>query len=508
MYMERQDVKIKGKNMFEKFEIHGRWFLPNQEVEEGISGTLYYSPERITLNLDGIFEDEEDTNSPSFRSFDGAMPEKIYGFSRKGERLTLFGCHQTNVQRNHPGYGVSTFNIDSFISGRQYIQNEEEGVFNEVAFSTNHLNQWFETNPYDVEYTQEEGGSDYIERLTIDTPTLKKNLMEYPVSSKNMVIKESFTKNSHHDLKQKNTLHYSFEYFFRSIFESTKKQSLKSIQTTISSFRNLLTFLVGKPLHFSVVTLYMEDIKPAGDDGKRIPDKYHWFFRQIGETKTQKKPQFIFSYRELKDNFGNILNMWFEKEEDMKLITDAHVGQLYLPTYLENQFLESIRNLESYHRIFYEDKKSLQKEKKEGKQDESLNHYKEQIKRFIEKHIENEQDRLYFEERIDYTSETDLRSRIKYLIEHLPESLQEKIILGREDKDVFLTEVIHTRNYWTHGDKTKRYKKRITDASKLFYTNEKLRILLEFYLFKEIGVPGKEIEEKLLDHYAYILDRY
>src|SRR5699024_9619687 len=128
----------------------------------------------------------------------------------------------------HPGYGVSTFNIDSFISGRQYIQNEEEGVFNEVAFSTNHLNQWFETNPYDVEYTQEEGGSDYIERLTIDTPTLKKNLMEYPVSSKNMVIKESFTKNSHHDLKQKNTLHYSFEYFFRSIFESTKKQSLKS----------------------------------------------------------------------------------------------------------------------------------------------------------------------------------------------------------------------------------------------------------------------------------------
>ena len=61
MYMERQDVKIKGKTMFEKFEIHGRWFLPNQEVEEGISGTLYYSPERITLNLDGIFEDEEDT---------------------------------------------------------------------------------------------------------------------------------------------------------------------------------------------------------------------------------------------------------------------------------------------------------------------------------------------------------------------------------------------------------------------------------------------------------------
>lgn len=505
MYMERQNVKIKGKNMFEKFEIHGRWFLPNQEVEEGISGTLYYSPERITLNLDGIFEDVEDTNSPSFRSFDGAMAEKIYGFSRQGERLTLFGCFQTNIQRNYPGYGVSTFNIGSFISGKQHIQNEEEEVFNEVSLSTNHLNQWFEIDPYNEEYTQKEGGSDYIVRLTIDTPALKKNLREYPVSSKNMVIKESFTRNFHRSLKQKNTINYSFEYFFRSIFENMKKQSLKSINTMIISFRNLLTFLVGEPLHFSKVVLYGEDLLSMGDNGERTLDEYYWFFTQTGEIKTQKNPQSIFSYRELEDRFEDVLNLWFEKEENLKLITDAHVGQLYLPTYLENQFLESIRNLESYHRIFCEDKKSLQKE---SKQDEKLNHHKEQIKSFIKQHIENEQDRLYFEERIDYTSETNLRSRIRYLIEHLPESLQEKIISESEDKDVLLTELIHTRNYWTHGDKANKYKKRITDSSKLFYTNKKLRILLEFYLFQEIGVPEKEIEEKLLDSYAYILDRY
>ncbi|MDL2261790.1 hypothetical protein LJC08_06145, partial [Methanimicrococcus sp. OttesenSCG-928-J09] len=90
--------------MLDSFEIIGTWFLPHQKKEDGVKGTLKYSPHSIKLELNGIFEDE----SP----FDQKNGILILGYTNTGEGVSLHNCSTIGISLG--GYFTKSYIAELF----------------------------------------------------------------------------------------------------------------------------------------------------------------------------------------------------------------------------------------------------------------------------------------------------------------------------------------------------------------------------------------------------------
>lgn len=59
-------MKFDRYRLDKEFELMGRWFIDEEDIDEGISGILKYSPENIILDLIGAFNPENTDVGISF----------------------------------------------------------------------------------------------------------------------------------------------------------------------------------------------------------------------------------------------------------------------------------------------------------------------------------------------------------------------------------------------------------------------------------------------------------
>ncbi|XYR59809.1 HEPN domain-containing protein [Bacillus amyloliquefaciens] len=196
----------------------------------------------------------------------------------------------------------------------------------------------------------------------------------------------------------------------------------------------------------------------------------------------------MFEYEDIKSEFENILNRWFEKEEDLKAIISLHLNK-FESYYIESKFLTSIQALEIFHRRFYGGNILDQ---------QIYNQASDKIKEFISEELEGEV-RDFFLAKFKHGNEYNLGKRLRELINKLSQDSKLYIIGKSERRTSFLQKLIETRNYLTHYDDSGK-----TTILKHPYVKYfaviRMNIILVFVLLKELGIDEELILKKFKDH--------
>jgi hypothetical protein len=192
----------------------------------------------------------------------------------------------------------------------------------------------------------------------------------------------------------------------------------------------------------------------------------------------------LFTFKDISDRFEVFLRNWFEKADLLEPVYNLCFGTLYNPRmYLEHKFLNMVQAIEAYHRRTMKNFE-LTEEQHKKRIEEILNAVPLEHKDWLEN-------------KLAYSNEPNLRKRLKEILEKFADVLDEFI----PDNDSFIHKVATTRNYLTHYDE--RLKELSVEGEELYHFTQKLKILLEICLLKELGFTSDNIKSLISKNRRY-----
>lgn len=202
------------------------------------------------------------------------------------------------------------------------------------------------------------------------------------------------------------------------------------------------------------------------------------------------------TFKDLEKHFDRLLLNYNAKRNKLDLIIDDYLSEFYLEEFYETKLLNSIRNLEIYHRNFVEPHLNIT----EDSQQEAA---RQQIIDFINEAVpEKYQGR--FRSQVYYKPEKSLRKRLDYLIKNLPDDIFDTLNIKsgtkRKSRSIgsFINRIVETRHYFTHGDFPENYPNRLKNIEQVKRVNQTLRKICLYYIYKEIGIEDKIIFEEII----------
>lgn len=197
----------------------------------------------------------------------------------------------------------------------------------------------------------------------------------------------------------------------------------------------------------------------------------------------------LFTFKDIENKFETCLQNWHGKYDELEPVYQLYFGTLYGRfVYLNLRFLCLVQALEAYHRRAISNEE-LPKERHKERLTSILNAAPLEHKKWLK-------------EKLAYRNEPSLRSRIKYLCDMFSTTVKTLI----PDTRYFINKVVDTRNYMTHYDLNLKDKR--AEGKELFIITEKLRIMIEMCLMKEIGFNLDEISNLICKRYQDRLKQY
>lgn len=495
--------KAKKKLLSENFEIKGVWYLPGQDLEkDAVEGILRYDPKNITLDLIGILEGDKE----AIASVMWHIPPKriIYGFSNYGEWFTLYDCITAGAQINAPGFSTVSYIVNRFYAGTQIIRDENDSIVENCTCSFSYLDAWMNI---DIEERRTYSNGKKIEWcIDLDKAiSQKRNIKIHPL---NISIDEeigynvAYSKDYFSDEKTEIVLNR----FYRLSSFDKEHLSTKFCIDNLQRLKKLITLLMGNALYFNFIDIILPCTKEREINGEEYDVKNicRVFFRQVGDINKPKRispyiPGTILIYRDdIKNNMETIFGNWFLQQDLLSEIVNPYISDLYLPIYQETKFINIIRSLETYHRFYYDrHHNSLSKES-----DESLERERRSLESFVNENI-SENNKQFFLERIYYEGEKSLRSRLKDIFSSTPIELLNRLFgeLSSKNRNQLFSEIVDTRNYFTHRDNLEKYVNAINDNMQLVKIIDQLTIILQYHVLNLIGLDSEIIVQRLFKYY-------
>lgn len=441
----------------EKFELKGVWWLPEND-ENYIHGILKFDPEDgAYLELMGQLIDHK-TNEADI----------ILGRSANGKNITLYKCF--DLQKTFVSFGFPTTTIfANMIFEGVHFNREEDIIFNELSCHYSNLDEWAWMNGISIK----ESASKKIE--------IK---YEYPPV-------ESATISEDYDMEIYAITQRPIYFTVQNEVSIVQKTYIKLINKNLNSFekhrdkldhiQNFISLGVGVPV--SIIDLFGKVEENKEDfEGEIIYSKVEIYFstRQVSNSHKQVLPQrMLFNFRDIRDEFHEIINNWFNMKKTLNPIFNLYFGTIYnSDMYLEQKFLSLVQAIESYHR----------RTRKNNEIDPS--DHEEKVNKIIQSVDEEHQE--WLRNRLRYSNEPTLRNRLTELVKECDSLLN--LPSGRKKKS-FISNVYNTRNYLTHYDMALFDK--AAKGIKLLNICTMLEIIIEYNLLVDIGF-SKEKTNKLL----------
>ena len=467
------DIKIKDKKMSDTFEVRGIWSKSIDELEKGVSGVLKYSPEKITLELLGELTTDIDNH------FDGC----IYGFTVRGEYVTLYDCFRSGTESNFPGIQTELYIVNRLLVGG--LHREDEILFKNSYVYFSNLVEWLGKS---IVNHNVDGNMKHT--YEVDKDKIKSDLINIKIPSIGLNIQEGYTITHRSHIDKIDVI--SDRYFK---FATDNTASLKIQLENIQKIRKLISFLIKGPIHIERIEIVPSELK---DYEGKLYDKRHtylYFAIQTVNKKILKWHEQLFTYNDISENIEDIFNKWIEGYENIGECYDLISTDMHKSEYDENVFLDCARAIEAFHRNIMEDVLKPAK-------DSNIELYCEAIKSYIYDNIPEEEYREYFIDRITYEGETTFAKRITHIFECIDTDISKDIIKQRNKNlkrsiSSFSTKVSKTRNYLTHKD----YKKYddpavIKDPVKQLVTTYQMKMIVIILIGSYIGID----EIKLFEH--------
>ena len=465
------------------FEIKG-YFSDNKSKvvsSEANSGILTYSPNEIVLEIFGEFPNDE-AISINF----GNPVDKIYGFDSSGNLLILESYGSPYGTSNSSGFPMKKYRIKTF----KIFEINYQWLPNTNNFKDLIVELIDELEDTKVQYYQFsfEHLADWIGKPIISTErdfeqkdfNIEVNISDYPLTEV-LITSE--------DLKFKDVPSYIFSYDALSVEPSyrihlssptDRKVSFQKCYDTSIRIKELVEMLSEKPLSFETIEFLCE--KRKDNNWPIIRGKY-FVQHSRKNIKWDKHELHKISLNKLGDNFEAIINNWFDKSEQLEFIVRSFTANLHGTPYLEDSFIDSIRNLEVFARNFRgEQQADISKE-------EDIN--KQRVFDFINKNID-ESFKKIFRNRLKYQrQDSDLRKKLLDLFTNVPGKIGKNKLTEASISSI-VQKLYDSRNYYIHGDEKSKYKNLVTDFNEMYDLRTLCQEVLRFYIFQELGLEYDE----------------
>lgn len=415
----------------------------NIASNDSLSGILHYTPQEITLEIYGEFPDETGNSFGFSKDL-----EKIYGFTSDGNVLILNTYGKTMEHISTPGfsiikYGIEKFKLydifysklenfnskpDDWIALFEKLKREEVMEF---RFSFDHIEEWIEKSLVTIKRKE---NKDIFESSINDYKTTIALIKSLNIKFEDSpILYLSYTSTS-----------FRSNYYIKFTPFNSDTKKFNDFYGAARKFNEFIEILSNVPISFTNIEFLVQDVSI---DENRIPLIKGKFFVQHARKykKWNKSSQKKISLSKLDTNFNQILNHWFDKTEELEFIVKQFSKILHADLYLEDQLVDAIRNLEVYSRNFQIEQNGKKRE-------------------------------------------LTLSERLKELFNSIDKVNQDKILPIELDKDSFITKLVQTRNYYTHGDKKQRYPEMITNFNEMYDTKVLLQEVLRYYIHKELGM--------------------
>ena len=464
--------------MIEEFEYKGIWWLP-YKPEDRISGWLKFSPnEGAVLDLIGSFKD--------ISSIEKILKEKILkleiilGISSDGKNITLYKCFETKSNFSFPGLSTSSFYADNVFVGAHF-QKPEDIKFKSLFVHYLYLDEWVDVSGFDIQYLPDEEKVivTYKRPLPIQATIDNCNIsldFEAIYPARSYVQKEA-------SIKQRTYIG----------IEPLEEKSFDQYLNIMYHIQNFLSLVIGRSVYPLVVQGETEANKKMINNKAHYPRVKIYYNYSLFDTakapKTLLPFEMLFTFKDISDRFEVFLKNWFEKADKLEPVYSLYFGTLYNPRmYLEHQFLSLIQGIESFHQRIYGGEYLTKEEYEHVVYDALVNAIPDGVRSDLK-------DRL--KEYLKYGNEFSLRKRLEEIFDKYQEILDRFI----ENKNDFIEKAVKTRHYQTHHDED--LKKCAASDEDLYHLTQKLKILLEICLLREIGFNSEEIIEALSRNRRY-----
>ena len=233
--------------------------------------------------------------------------------------------------------------------------------------------------------------------------------------------------------------------------EPNSPRPLEFYLNIIQSIRNLIAFLVFLPVQPKVIIGKETESNRIGISVIEATPK--------PEIDVDHDSKMLMPLSRLGKGVCTVFQKWFEKQEKIEILVDLSIGVLYnAHKFHKFEFLALMQALESYHQVAYPGCKE---------RDEVLSEKCQQ----------------------EIMRSCSIKTRIKDLVEKLPDSLKEHAQFDEKT----LSSIVNSRNYYTHYPE--RLRNRALIEKELEPINIRLFRLILLILYNEMGISQEKVTD-------------
>ncbi len=449
----------------EDFEYDGIWWLP-ENPDKKITGALKFNPrEGANLDLIGSFKEIQELTTT-------LEPGIILGVTSTGKKVTLYRCYESRSHMGMPGFLTTSF-IIGFVFLGYHFKKEEDIIFDSLSISYTHLAEWTRITGF---------------KFKIET------------DSNNHLVKHEVSYSFPQKVEAKiDNLNISFDYGFKQSGDKVEKYKLE--QTTFIKIepagplhfndyqrnicyhiQNFLSLAIGEAILPLIVKGKNKECKTELPKGRVVYDDIFVFYRVrnlSASLKTLHPFDMFFSFGDIASEFEKCLRNWFSKADVLEPVYDLYFATLYSASmYLQHEFLSLIQAMESYHRRVYSGKYVS---------DDEYKPMYETLIKGVPQGIE-ESFKASLKKRLEHLNEFSLRRRLKEVLEKYGDAI--KLVIS--DNETLIDDVVNTRNFLTHYDKS--IEKKAKKGHELYILTQRIKFILETCFLIELGVPLDKIK--------------
>jgi hypothetical protein len=453
----------------EDIEYSGLWWLPSNP-ENKVAGTLSFTnQDGIELKLIGALEGLESLNNSRLRH------PVILGLTSDAKQITLSGCLAAGFRMGMPGFVSRDYWIHLCFIGAHLA--EEELQFKRLVVKYSRLIDWVRTSGLTMTWQEDE-------------PTKRQFHYTLPEEIKAVTnrgtVSIDFSFNVKGDFFDEMHLRQSISMEI----EADRERGFDDLfQHYIRPFQNFLTLATTKPNSVVSIKVFSKHIYFEKSDGTGVvetPIEILFPQRHL-EAKPDKLliPDYmLFTLHDVTD-FQSTIERWLRVSEELDSVCNLFFGVMYNSRmYLEQEFLNIVQAIESYHRRRMK-KTVLPKDE-----------HKARIRAILSETPDEYKD--WLKEILNYSNEPRLRQRLIELFEKA-EIILSPIISNKEE---FAKKVADTRNYHTHYDQ--RLKDKTAKGGEMALLTKQLSYMLQACLLLELNFSQEKCVEVFRRNQDYI----
>ena len=244
--------------------------------------------------------------------------------------------------------------------------------------------------------------------------------------------------------------------------------------------RNFLRLAIGRPISMDAVTGYSPELtRTDGAGGEhKVPIKVH--YRENGSSGKKQETSGLrmpFLYKDIEGQIEEMLANWLHSYKVFGPALDGYfTAMANTSQYLEDEFLQRARGIETLHRRSSTDTVMPKEE------------FEELVAHLVSS---SPNDRgKWLKTELTYANELSLRRRLRLMIEPF-----ERFFGDRKQQKAFVSKVVITRNYLTHYDTS--LENQAAAGRELWQLTRKLEVLLQLHMLQFIGFDAGQVDRSL-----------